>query len=384
MRARTSSISPAMSQVGKPKRLVVADPARAASAFTLVELLVVIAIIGVLVALLLPAVQAAREAARRSQCVNNLKQTQLAILNYESAHGELPPGSEIQREHCKNLDAGTACRGLPVFMVIFPYLEDAAVIELTDQYVREDTSDGSGVLGWGAVLSDDEGNARALGRETRITSYICPSVGVPDWESVQPRRDYYAVAGGKLEPTADPRQPRWPINQGARGAVFTNGVFRLRDSIPLSRVTDGTSSTLSVGESIHPALAGGPPEWPTYCLRDGGPGCWWHGGGGVDLNTDYTDMGQIRGISIGRFIRHTFFPLNLDLRTYANGRFWKDQCENAQFNENDAPFGSDHPGGAQFVFVDGHVTFIQDDIDQDIYQSLSTFSSDDIVSGDSF
>jgi prepilin-type N-terminal cleavage/methylation domain-containing protein len=69
---------------------------RAETGFTLVELLVVIAIIGILVALLLPAIQAAREAARRSQCSNNLRQIGLGILNFESARSELPPGSDIR------------------------------------------------------------------------------------------------------------------------------------------------------------------------------------------------------------------------------------------------------------------------------------------------
>ncbi len=82
--------------------------------FTLVELLVVIAIIGILVALLLPAVQAAREAARRSQCTNNLKQTGLAIMNYESTFGELPPGAFLGE-------------GSSWSAFILPYLEEGNV-----------------------------------------------------------------------------------------------------------------------------------------------------------------------------------------------------------------------------------------------------------------
>src|SRR5688572_29808677 len=97
--------------------------------FTLVELLVVIAIIGILVALLLPAIQAAREAARRTKCQNNLKNIALAVLNYESSNDELPPGS---------LNAvGASQSGLGWPVLILPYLEDAPVTEeALEQYTR--------------------------------------------------------------------------------------------------------------------------------------------------------------------------------------------------------------------------------------------------------
>lgn len=88
--------------------------------FTLVELLVVIAIIGILIALLLPAVQSAREAARRMQCSNGLKQIGLALLNYESTHGRFPAGAAVSiPEQCNSLD----CRGNPMYVAILPYLE---------------------------------------------------------------------------------------------------------------------------------------------------------------------------------------------------------------------------------------------------------------------
>ncbi|HTN75701.1 MAG TPA: DUF1559 domain-containing protein, partial [Pirellulaceae bacterium] len=128
---------------------------RRSRAFTLVELLVVIAIIGVLVALLLPAVQAAREAARRMQCTNNLKQIGLAILNYENTHKSLPPGGLMQKSGF----------GHSWWVRILPYVEQNAVYEKFDQNAPD-----SGWLGFEMPKAN---------RELLCTSYFpfmyCPS-----------------------------------------------------------------------------------------------------------------------------------------------------------------------------------------------------------------
>src|SRR5271166_5939994 len=93
--------------------------------FTLIELLVVIAIISVLIALLLPAVQSAREAARRAQCVNNLKQLGLAIMNYESSNGCFPPGA-IQWQ-ISPYDCSVPIRQYGMFLMVMPFMEQTTI-----------------------------------------------------------------------------------------------------------------------------------------------------------------------------------------------------------------------------------------------------------------
>lgn len=330
---------------------------RRTGGFTLVELLVVIAIIGVLVGLLLPAVQAAREAARRSQCTNNLKQIGLGMLNYESTHGHLPAGSHVRvPEDCKN---GTNCRGIPVYVTIMPYMESAGIPDRLKTILEQRTNDD---WAWTYIHQSGAG-------EIRIPVYICPSQATEGWEQVQARRDYTGVAGGQrnIQPFPD----REPKAKNARGFVYTNGVFQMKDTVSLAQVTDGTNSTMAFGESIHAALFGGPPGWPGYGVQgEGGPPMWWFGGS----NNATWDPGNgtgYSGHSVGRCLRTTRFAMNTNFIATMRD----DQ-------ENDAPFGSDHPGGAQFCFVDGHVAFLPEGIDIEVYRGLSSYAGAEIIPGD--
>lgn len=298
--------------------------------FTLVELLVVIAIIGILIALLLPAVQSAREAARRTQCANNLKQIGLALLNYEFTHDSFPAGSSISLpEQCN----GSDCRGTPMYVAILPFLE-LRNIEQHYDYQNE-----SGWLGWW-------GASGGLANQP-IPVYQCPSEG--RFAEYPNHRLYFGVVGGKTLAS-----PGW------RGDVFQDGMFGLNFWRQMGSIRDGASNTFCVGESNHVARWG---MGPGYGVSDqGGPVSWLHGGG-CRLSNQCAAANQ----SLGRAFRSTKHPINSSILPMAEDE------------ENDSPFGSQHPGGAQFVFADGHVSFISESIDLDQYQGLSTIAGGEVL-----
>lgn len=327
---------------------------RLAAGFTLVELLVVIAIIGVLISLLLPAVQAAREAARRSQCSNNLRQIGLGILNYETTFAALPPGSEVKvPDYC----GGNQCRGIPMSILIMPYMEDGLLPEILQQ--RIDARGGNGGA-WGLIAAD-EGNAVG---NTRIPTYVCPSTEA--WAGILPRLDYAPVIGGPGDTSIGyhPRDPnKQPIANAAttgRGFVWSNGPFNMGVVIPLKKVLDGTTKTFAVGECISATRYG---AGPGYGSDQGGPGAWWYGGScSKDFKSDFSGHHY-------RHLRSTLHPINSHITN--------PQTEAIQ--QNDACFSSDHPGGAQFVFLDGHVGFLQENIDKDTYNVLATHAGGELI-----
>jgi prepilin-type N-terminal cleavage/methylation domain-containing protein/prepilin-type processing-associated H-X9-DG protein len=297
--------------------------------FTLVELLVVIAIIGVLVALLLPAVQAAREAARRSQCANNLRQTGLAFLNYESAKKTYPAGDEFL--------PGNGGRGTPMWMSMLPYFEQGVI---SNQYDAKQAN-GSFSDAW-----RDSAAARSP-----LSVYQCPTNS--RWLHVPLRRDYFGVKGGR----------DFVSNGFGMGCV--DGLFIVKVPRKIGDVVDGTSNTLAAGESLqgdffdqlvasdglipHDSLLGSPTWWVL------GGNC-----GGGDCETAAGQIGR-------RSVRGTFHPINFNFPMLASSTV------------DNAPFGSDHTSGAQFAWGDGHVTFINDSINMDVYHSIATINGGEIV-----
>lgn len=287
--------------------------------FTLVELLVVIAIIGILVGLLLPAVQAARESARRAQCQNNLKQLGLALHNYESAHGALPPG-------------GTSNNGLSWIVLVLPYFEEGV---LHDQF---DFSDGTYV--------ESNKNELAL---NRVNVLLCPSQPIvhsilstidSDLEVVDGRdpytTHYYGVMGPKGYNSiidAVYEQEGSPYSYG--GGHATQGVLGKNRTVKMSMITDGTSNTFAVGEISW-------NDWPRYRS-------WMRGSTLSDATTVGTTMGGAKNV---------FGSINGGLPAG-----W-----------NDAGFGSEHPSGTHFLMCDGSVRFISEDVDYALFLSTASMN----------
>ncbi len=312
--------------------------------FTLVELLVVIAIIGVLVALLLPAVQAAREAARRTQCNNNLKQIGLAMQNYHSARGSFPAGMAVKIPEQCPID----CRGIGMHVVLMPYFEEGLIEETFSDFY--DAS-----WGWASWAMDVNGLVDNAVPFTPISAYLCPSVS--RWDDLPYRKDYFGVIGGALLDPPD-------LPRGFRGFSYTDGVMYANSFTRIGEITDGTSNTFAVGESIHGHPFGDGPNNINQPDGDGSgaPTQWWLGGSVRNSPPDDRDQ------SCGRILLSTLHPVNSQLPVPL-----EDQ------DSNEVPFGSDHPGGAQFVFCDGHVGFIQDGIDINAYQWLSSRAGEEVV-----
>ena len=306
--------------------------------FTLVELLVVIAIIGILVALLLPAVQAAREAARRMQCSNNLKQIGIGLHNYHDTFRAFPQGNIVR----------VAGANVP------PLRGDgwtwhARMLQFIEQRQIYDR-----VIG---VMGTDIGGTNSpeqllAGRDTKLTFFQCPSH--PNAGSVNPSKDGYQLStynGVCGNTTFNDDQLDEITDVGYQG----NGMFFMNSSVRMGDVLDGTSNTLIVAE-VQDELKGAPNQNRMrgsdrkYCFS-----------GGSDGNPP-TDISEYL---VGM---ETDDPINANTRD-ASGFF-----------NNDGEYaGSYHPGGAQFLLTDGSVRFISETINMTIYRGLSTRAGGEVT-----
>ena len=314
------------------KRRIHSSPPRA-HGFTLVELLVVIAIIGILVALLLPAIQAAREAARRTQCVNNLKQMGIAILNYEDTKKELPPGrlgcDGYRNDGCEIVNTQPWMHNaISGFIFILPFLEEQA---LFDQF---GVTTPEGITKYETTRNTDPLYQAAMA--TRPQVYVCPSsftepILEDDTSAVPPATGTYAFVTGMNGPSFG--------NNAYNVKLFNTGAFVYLHKKELRQITDGLSKTAFVGE----ILIGHTP--PSRNL-------WIQAHRHIDsLRTTEASLNSIPGLQIQPFWMDGSIPVN-------------------------GAFGSDHPGGGNFLFGDGRVEFISDSIDELAYHSLSTIAGD--------
>ena len=298
--------------------------------FTLVELLVVIAIIGILIALLLPAVQAAREAARRMGCSNNEKQFGVALANYVGAIGVYPPGRMSCDGRtdgpCLNL-AGYQRPGTSGFVMLLPYLE------LNDIYAQ------CGGFQLGALYPaqpGDSADGTTNGWETpQITKVLAmrPSVFVCPSDIAEPLFNGRATGSYALS-----QGSRGPVHYGIRQDEmkhYNNGVFMYKTLYKVRDITDGLSHTFFVGEGSRGDQRETANRWTV-------------GSRHLDsLRTTEAPMSSIP--ETGR----EFYGY------YVNGAF-----------------RSEHPGGCMFLFGDGHAEFIDEAVDHKVYEEFSTRGQD--------
>lgn len=369
---------------------------RSPSGFTLVELLVVIAIIGILVALLLPAVQAAREAARRSSCVNNLKNCALGAINYESTYKRFPPGARYSTR------PEVGYNGFSWQVEVLPFMEEAPSADVIKNKQQEALAANPRVpLNPYAISATDPNNSELRAVTFAISAiFECPSDGeafdnVPgnNREAGVPASNYYAVSGAGRTRNVDfdnDNRIQATAGEDYSGDAPKDGIMTAGLGSKTGQVTDGLSKTLLIGE-----------RW--YHLRMWTVGGYWAlsvlGGEdrayGMSLrNSDGTWNEPKRPLASSSIFsasaaRGIYLPsASLDEIGYY---FLHEDDDRpgpipegvaADITTNELPYGSFHVNGANFAYGDGSVHFLTTDIEPALYVALATRNGEEVINED--